>query len=89
MDKLETLIISSNILEEPVYIPQLPSLKHLDISYNKLTDLGELAHMEGLEYVNITGNRLSDKQISDFLSEINCAVEYRETEFDTEETHEQ
>ena len=55
--------------EMPVFA-EISGLRRLDLSYNMLTDVSELAELVELEYLNLENNRITDFSAVEFIPEL-------------------
>jgi Leucine-rich repeat (LRR) protein len=75
LKQLEELNLSDNHIEIIDDLNRLPNLKRLYLSNNHIEDISPLFEMDMLDYVDLTGNRMSQNQI-DWLIEQGIKVDY-------------
>ncbi|KAM7498587.1 hypothetical protein LguiA_023001 [Lonicera macranthoides] len=66
MNNMETLILRNCLIVDtiPGYIGDMPNLKTLDLSFNRLTDQVPVIRSEGLDYLFLSNNSLSGEMPS-------------------------
>jgi hypothetical protein len=75
---LEYLNCSNNRINLINDLTANPSLKHIDLSYNQLTDLYPLfdhTNCYGMEYLDLTGNPLSTESTQDFAPYLHTTID--------------
>ncbi len=69
-------------------LEKLSHLKYLDVAYNQLENIDEIATLKNLKLLNLAGNKMTDISVLNELSEL-CTVDFEDSDINKDDVEQQ